>query len=57
MKLFRDILWRVFVASFYAWLIGVIMSFVLDGDTTALIMIGAEIGGVLSLITMLLFKD
>lgn len=57
MKLFRDILWRVFVASFYAWLIGVIMSFVLDGDTTALIMIGAEIGGVLSSITMLLFKD
>ena len=57
MKLFRDILWRVFVASFCAWLIGVIMSFALDGDTAALIMIGAEIGGVLSSITMLLFKD
>ena len=52
MKLFRDILWCVIVASFYALLIGIIMSIALDEDTAALMMIGAEIGGLATAITV-----
>ena len=52
MKLFRDILWCVIMASFYALLIGIIMSIALDEDTAALMMIGAEIGGLATAITV-----
>ena len=54
MKLFRDILWCVIVASSFALIIGVIMSIELDldDDTAALMMIGAEIGGITTAITV-----
>lgn len=52
MKLFRDILWCVAMASFYALLIGIIMSIALDEYTDALITIGAEIGGIATAITV-----
>ena len=52
MKLFRDILWCVIVASSFALLIGLVMSIVTDEDTAALMMIGAEMGGVTTAITV-----
>ena len=52
MKLFRDILWCVIVASSFALLIGIIMSIALNEDTAALMMIGAEMGGLTTAIAM-----
>lgn len=52
MKLFRDILWCVIVASVFALLIGLVMSIVTDEDTACLIMVGAEIGGLTTAITI-----
>ena len=52
MKLFRDILWCVIVASSFALLIGVIMSIALDEDTAASMMIGAEMGGIVTAIAV-----
>ena len=52
MKLFRDILWCVIVASSFALLIGIIMSIALDENTAGSMMIGAEIGGLATAIAV-----
>lgn len=57
MKTFTNILFAIAISSFVAFICGIATYYVYGELTAAYVMIGAEIGGVLSSTTMLLFKD
>lgn len=57
MKTFTNILFAIAVSSFVAFICGIATYYVYGELPASYVMIGAEIGGVLSSTTMLLFKD
>lgn len=57
MKTFQSILFAIAISSFVASICGIVTYHVYGESPAYYVMIGAEIGGVLSSTSILLFKD